>query len=37
MTRKDLTRRVNAYLYKSGNSRSKGAQYRLMRGGVWLE
>lgn len=37
MTRRNLTARVNAYLYKSGNARSRNAQYRLSRGGVWLD
>lgn len=36
MTRRDLTRKINAYLYKSGNSKSRSAQYKMSRGGVWM-
>lgn len=37
MTRKDLTIKINRYLYKSGNANSKNAQYRLSRGGQWFQ
>lgn len=35
MSRKNLTKAVNSYLYKSGNSKAKKAQIKIARGGIW--
>ena len=34
---KRLTRKINAYLYNSGNSKAKKEQIKINRGGVWLQ
>lgn len=35
-SRKEITKKVNAYIYKSGNSKSKKQQTRIKRGGLRL-
>ena len=35
MSRKSLTKRVNAYLYHSGNAKASKAQNKIARGGMW--
>lgn len=35
MSRKNLTKKVNAILYKSGNSNAAKAQIKIARGGIW--
>lgn len=37
MTRKELTARVNNYLYHSGNARSLNANIRIRRGGFYFQ
>lgn len=36
MKNKHLTRKINAYLYKSGNSKSINASVKIARGGLWM-
>ena len=35
MSRKSLTKRVNEYLYHSGNAKASKAQNKIARGGMW--
>lgn len=34
MARKSITKRVNSYIYKSGNAKSKKQQTKIKRGGL---
>lgn len=36
MSRKNLTAKINAYLYKSGNAKASKAQIKIARGGIWV-
>lgn len=36
-TKKDITNKVNAYIYKSGNATSKKQQTRIKRGGLRMQ
>ena len=35
-SKKEITKKVNAYIYKSGNAKSKKQQTRIKRGGLRL-
>lgn len=32
-----LTKKINSYLYRSGNARAKREQVKINRGGVWMQ
>ncbi len=34
---KSITRKINSYLYKSGNAKAKKEQVKINRGGVWMQ
>lgn len=36
MSRRNLTAKINKYLYKAGNAKASKAQIKVARGGIWI-